>query len=139
MMKSTTYALACFMAQVVLGTSSVTNEVVIFSVENQHGETPLLLTIDEMTRHFDVGHEFPSSFYFPKSFSYEATYGQVTRSNKVERIFEGAQSAIFDAVHNRVRLERETRVFSEKDTVVRNYDFEKMRLLVSDPVKKMCL
>ena len=31
------------------------------------------------------------------------------------------------------------RVFQETDTVVKLYDFEKMRLLVSDPIKKICL
>lgn len=36
-------------------------------------------------------------------------------------------------------MERETKVFKETDTAVKLYDFDKMRLLVSDPVKKMCL
>ena len=36
-------------------------------------------------------------------------------------------------------MEREMRVFQETDTVVKLYDFEKMRLLVSDPIKKICL
>ena len=31
------------------------------------------------------------------------------------------------------------RVFQETDTVVKLYDFDKMRLLVSDPIKKICL
>lgn len=38
-----------------------------------------------------------------------------------------------------MRLERETKVFQETDTVVRLFDFDKMRVLVSDPIKKMCL
>lgn len=36
-------------------------------------------------------------------------------------------------------MEREMRVFQETDTVVKLYDFDKMRLLVSDPIKKICL
>lgn len=55
------------------------------------------------------------------------------------KVFNGSQKAIFDAVNNRVRIERETRVFHEKDTEVLIYDFEKMRLLVSEPTKKLCL
>ena len=38
-----------------------------------------------------------------------------------------------------MRLEREMRVYQETDTTVKLYDFEKMRVLVSDPIKKMCL
>ncbi len=30
------------------------------------------------------------------------------------------------------------RVFQEADTVVRIFDFDKMRLLVSDPIKRIC-
>lgn len=30
------------------------------------------------------------------------------------------------------------RVFQETDTVVKLYDFDKMRLLASDPIKKVC-
>jgi len=63
----------------------------------------------------------------------------VTHTNKQENIFEGAQKAVFDAENNRVRIEREYRVFQETDTEVRLYDFDHMRLLVSDPIKKMCL
>jgi hypothetical protein len=42
------------------------------------------------------------------------------------KVFNGSQKAIFDAVNNRVRIERETRVFHEKDTEVLIYDFEKI-------------
>ena len=38
-----------------------------------------------------------------------------------------------------MRLERETRIFHEKDSEVKLYEFDKMRLLVSDPKKKMCM
>jgi len=55
------------------------------------------------------------------------------------KVFEGSQTAIFDAVHNRVRIERETRVFHETDLEVLLYDFDKMMLLISDPSKRMCL
>ena len=38
-----------------------------------------------------------------------------------------------------MRIERENRIFKETDTVVKLYDFDKMRLLVSDPIKKICM
>lgn len=38
-----------------------------------------------------------------------------------------------------MRIENESRVFWEADTEVRVYDFDQMRLLVSDPIKKACL
>ena len=120
---------------------------IIYSLEREDGsEVPLLETIEDATRFYESGQrqesqvrDFPSSFAFPRSFSYELTFGLVTRSNRQERIYEGSQSAVFDAECNRVRMEREMRVFQETDTVVKLYDFEKMRLLVSDPVKKVCL
>ena len=55
------------------------------------------------------------------------------------RVYEGSQSAIYDAFENRVKIERENRVFHETDTEVKLYDFNKMRLLVADPTKKLCL
>ena len=55
------------------------------------------------------------------------------------RVFEGSQKAIFDADNNRIRLEKESRVFHEVDTEVKLYDFNKMRLLVSDPTLKLCM
>lgn len=65
----------------------------------------------------------------------------MTRSNPRDdsTIFVGEQKAIFDEQSNRVRVERVNKVFQEKDTEVRVYDFEQMRLLVSDPIKDMCL
>ncbi len=45
---------------------------------------------------------------------------------------------MFDAENNRVRLERENKIFQESDTTVRLFDFDKMRVLVSDPIKKIC-
>ncbi len=45
---------------------------------------------------------------------------------------------MFDAENNRVRLERENKIFHETDTTVRLFDFDKMRVLVSDPIKKIC-
>lgn len=44
------------------------------------------------------------------------------------RVFEGSQHGIVDGLHNRVRIERETRIYHEKDTEVMNFDFEKMKL-----------
>ena len=54
-------------------------------------------------------------------------------------MYDGSQKAIFDSFHNRVRIERESRIFHEKDTEVMIFDFEKMRLLISDPTKHLCL
>lgn len=42
------------------------------------------------------------------------------------RVFDGSQSVIFDSDSNRVRVERETRAFYDKDTRVWLYDFNKM-------------
>jgi len=36
-------------------------------------------------------------------------------------------------------MERESRVFNDKDTRVQLYDFNKMRVLVSDPKRKFCM
>ena len=58
---------------------------------------------------------------------------------KRKRIFEGSQQVIFDDQNNRVRIEREMRVFHEKDKQIKLYEFDRMRLLVSDPDKKACL
>ena len=60
-------------------------------------------------------------------------------TNKQENIFEGAQKVVFDAENNRVRYQTEHRVFQETDHEVKIYDFSLMRLLVSDPLKKMCV
>lgn len=38
-----------------------------------------------------------------------------------------------------MRVERVNKVFQEHDTEVKMYDFDRMRVLVSDPVKKLCL
>lgn len=62
----------------------------------------------------------------------------LTEPSKV-KVYEGSQSTIVDSVHNRVKIERETRIFHEKDVEHLNFDFEKMRLLVSDPTKQLCL
>lgn len=55
------------------------------------------------------------------------------------KVFEGSQHAIVDGLNNRVRIERETRVYHEKDREVMLFDFEHMRLQVSDPDKRLCL
>lgn len=92
---------------------------IIYSLEREDGtEVPLLTTIEDVSRYYESGSRqkdqqdnFPSSFAFPRSFSYDLTFGLVTRANKQESIFEGSQSAVFDAENNRVRMEREMRVF----------------------------
>ena len=136
----------------VQGTSSASglspvsaHEVVIFNLDKDGFEVPLLTALEDVQRYFEAARgeedqDYPLGFSFPRSFQYEMTFGQVTKANRREResIFEGSQNAIFDSENNRVRIEREMRVFQEADTVVRIYDFDKMRVLVSDPIKKMC-
>ena len=117
-------------------------EVQLFNLIKGDEEINLLTVLESIPSYFDMQDElpFPSTFEFPRSFEYTAAFGKVTVGDKKrKRIFEGSQSAIFDDENNRVRLERETRIFHEKDREVKLYDFDKMRLLVSDPDKKMCL
>ena len=138
------FAAALFLAVMVQG-SKTKDEVIIYSLENDSGEFNLLSTIEDLPRFFEAARQdqsldFPSSFAFPRSFTYELTFGLVTyESKRRERIFEGSQKSIYDAENNRVRIERENRIFKETDTVVKLYDFDKMRLLVSDPIKKICM
>lgn len=54
-------------------------------------------------------------------------------------MFNGAQYTIFDAENNRVKTHRLNKIFKEIDTEVQVYDFNRMRLLVSDPDKQMCM
>jgi len=110
-------ALAANMAIEVQGTlANFSKEVIVYSLDlGEDNEVPLLSTIDDMPRYFDSANrqevEFPSDFSFPRSFQYDLTFGMVTRSHKQESIYEGSQSAIFDAANNRVRIERETKIF----------------------------
>lgn len=55
------------------------------------------------------------------------------------RVFNGAQETIFDAENNRVKHHRVSKVFKEIDNEVQVYDFNRLRLLVSDPEKQMCM
>ena len=117
-------------------------EVQLFNLIKGDDEVNLLTVLENLNSYFDVEDEipFPDTFVFPRSFEYKAAFGKVTVGDKKrKRIFEGSQSAIIDGEFNRVRLERETRIFHEKDHEVKLYEFDKMRLLVSDPDKKMCL
>jgi hypothetical protein len=54
-------------------------------------------------------------------------------------VFNSAQSTIFDAENNRVKIHRLNKIFKEVDNEVHVYDFDQMRLLVSDPTKHMCM
>lgn len=95
-----------------------------------------------MPSYFDTSNDssFPESFEFPRSFEYSVAFGLVTLGDKKrKRIFEGSQQVIFDDSHNRVRTDREMRIFHEKDRQIKLYEFDRMRLLVSDPDKKACL
>ena len=102
----------------------------------------MLTVLESIPSYFDIDDElpFPDTFEFPRSFEYTAAFAKVTSGDKKRKqIFEGTQEAIFDEENNRVRLERETRIFHEKDSEVKLFEFDKMRLLVSDPKKKMCM
>ena len=55
------------------------------------------------------------------------------------KVFEGSQRAIVDELHNRVMIDRETRIYHEKDQEVMIFDFEHMRLQISNPPKRLCL
>lgn len=71
-------------APLVQGTTS-SNQVVIFSLEKDGKEIPLLTTLEDLPRYFESARsdknslDFPPEFEWPKSYSYELTYGQVTR------------------------------------------------------------
>lgn len=65
--------------------------------------------------------------------------GTVTQRDGDMRVFNGAQETIFDAENNRVKHHRVNRIFKEIDHEVQVYDFNRLRLLVSDPEKQMCL
>lgn len=74
------------------------NEVIIYSLETSSGrEVPLLDVLQDLPRYFDQARDgsepvdFPTSFAFPKSFSYELTFGKVTRATKSDEssIFVG--------------------------------------------------
>ena len=136
------FALESFFASSVDAQLLTKQEVQLYSLVKGEDEVNLLTVLDSMPSYFDIDDElpFPDTFEFPRSFEYTAAFGKVTVGDKKrKRIFEGSQSVIFDDENNRVRLERETRIFHEKDREVKLYEFDKMRLLVSDPDKKMCL
>ena len=67
--------------------------------------------------------------------------GIVTNLNEQTKfkVYEGSQHAILDDLHNRVWIERETRIYHEKDTEALHFDFDNMKLFVSEPVKGLCL
>lgn len=119
----------------------------LYSVVFEDGkEISLLQALEDVPRHFGKKSlsgtlPYPPGFSFPRSFEYIMNLGTVTnlQNPRQFKVFDGTQKTIFDAVHNRVRIERETRVFHEKDNEVLIFDFEKMRLLVSDPTKQLCL
>ncbi len=118
----------------------------LFSVKFEDGkQVSLLQALEDVPRYFGKRASsplpFPESFSLPRSFEYHMNLGIVTNlaePSKV-KVYEGSQSTIVDSVHNRVKIERETRIFHEKDVEHLNFDFEKMRLLVSDPTKQLCL
>ena len=121
---------------------NTSQDVELFNLIKGDSEVSLLTVLESIPSYFDTDDElsFPDTFEFPRSFEYTAAFAKVTVGDKKRKqIFEGTQEAIFDEGTNRVRLERETRIFHEKDHEVKLYEFDKMRLLVSDPKKKMCM
>jgi hypothetical protein len=83
----------------------------------------------------------PEDFSFPRSFEFNALVAIVSRNRKSEsfKVQNSAQSTIFDAENNRVKIHRINKIFREVDNEVHVYDFDQMRLLVSDPTKQMCI
>ena len=83
----------------------------------------------------------PEDFAFPRSFEFNALVAIVSRNRKSEsfKVHNSAQSTIFDAENNRVKIHRLNKIFREVDNEVHVYDFDQMRLLVSDPTKQMCI
>jgi len=76
----------------------------------------------------------------PSSFEFSAQIATVSKQKRdKKKVFGGAQYSIFDAENNRVKIHRLNKVFREIDTEVQVYDFNRMRLLVSDPDKSMCM
>ena len=75
----------------------------------------------------------------PSSFEYQSVVGIVARKYNGVKIYNGVQSTIFDAENNRVRINRINKIFLEPDYEMQVYDFQKMRLLTSDPSKGLCL
>ena len=65
--------------------------------------------------------------------------GTLSHQERGFKVFNGAQYSIFDAENNRVKTHRLNKVFKEIDTEVQVYDFNRMRLLVSDPDKQRCM
>ena len=63
----------------------------------------------------------------------------MSRADRGFKVFNGAQYSIFDAENNRVKIHRLQQIFKEMDSEVQVYDFNRMRLLVSDPDKQMCM
>ena len=59
--------------------------------------------------------------------------------NEGFKVYNSAQSTIFDAENNRVKIHRQNKIFREIDNEVQVYNFDIMRLLVSDPSKQMCM
>lgn len=99
------------------------SEVVIFHLvdSNRHEDVPLLQVLEDLPAFFGDQMSdqlaFPPSFAFPRSFEYKATFGHSTMVRQAnsrtmrQKIYEGRQSATFDAENNRVRIERENRVY----------------------------
>ena len=134
------------LSDIVMAKGGKEDSVKLFSVVFEDGkEINLLNTLEDIPRYFGKKGPsgtlpYPPSFSFPRSFEYSMNLGTLTNLEKRQfKVYEGSQKAVFDAFHNRVRIERESRIFHEKDTEVMIFDFEKMRLLISDPNKHLCL
>ena len=95
----------------------------------------LLDTFGSPSNFFGTMQENPSDFSFPSSFEFSAIVGIVSHQERGHKIFNGAQFSIFDGENNRVKIHRLNKIFKEIDSEVQVYDFNRMRLLVSDPDK----
>jgi hypothetical protein len=95
----------------------------------------LLTTLADVPANFPEHLDFPEGFAFPPSFEYEMNVGLVSGKGKVSQT---KSKVILDAENNRVRTDRLSLLFEETDREVKVYDFTKLRVLVSDPHRKIC-
>lgn len=104
-------------------------------LKTNDAEIALTKTLVDVEKFFEPQKQFPKGFNFPRSFTYSTNMATITR----KRTFEATQEVIVDAENNRIRFQKHSRVYSNIDTELLVYDFDKMRLLASDPNKGLCL
>lgn len=88
---------------------------------------------------------FPETFEFPLSFEYHVNVGQMAVPEagapykRDKKVYQSKQNVILDGENNRIRIDKLNMFFIDTDREVRVYDFGKLRVLVSDPDKQMCI